>query len=103
MEKKNNPKYFNDFIKMSGHRVAYIKFINNLNTKLSTPLSADEKIIRFDFRRDLQYGELQELYRIFAEMLAVKGIINSKYNRNSLYRWICSPEHSNLRIKSHTM
>lgn len=97
MKKKSEPCYLNDFFDMHGHRVAYKRFINGLNTKLSTPVSAEEKIVRLDFRTDFGYGELTELYFVIAEALAVDRFLRRGYTRNMLFRWLCSAEHSNLR------
>ena len=103
MKNINNPQFLKDYFELKGHRVAYKKFVIGLNTKLSTPITVDDQIQRLDFRPDLQYGELQELYRVFAELLAVEGILRRGYSKNSVYRWVCNPEHSNLNKKPQSM
>ena len=97
--------YFNDFIQLRGHRVAYNKFINSLNQKLATPVSAEQKIGYLDFCSDFVYGEKQELYRIFAELLSVEGILKKGRgnSRKTLFRWVCSASHSNIRIFPQTL
>ena len=97
--------YFNDFIQLRCHRVAYNKFINNLNQKLATPVSTEQKIGYLDFCSDFVYGEKQELYRIFAELLSVEGILKKgrSKSRKALYRWVCSAEHSNIGIIPQTL
>lgn len=101
----NKSFYFNDFIQLRGHRVAYNKFINSLNTKLATPVTAEQKIDYLDFCSDFVYGEKQELYRIFAELISAEGILRKGRgkSRRALYRWVCSPDHSNLSIFPQTM
>ena len=64
----NNNNYLNDLIQLRGHRVAYNKFINSLNQKLTKPITTEQKIAYLDFCSDFVYGEKQELYRIFAEL-----------------------------------
>ena len=96
-----NNNYLNDFIQLRGHRVAYNKFINSLNQKLATPVTTEQKIGYLDFCSDFVYGEKQELYRIFAELLSVDGIL--KKSRRSFYRWVCSRDHSNIRIITQTL
>ena len=96
-----NNNYLNDFIQLRGHSVAYNKFINSLNQKLATPVTTEQKIAYLDFCSDFVYGEKQELYRIFAELLSVDGIL--KKSRRSFYRWVCSRDHSNIRIITQTL
>ena len=85
--------------------MAYNKFIKSLNQMLATPVSMDEKISYLDFRSDFVYGEKQELYRVFAELIAVEGILKKSqdYSRRALYRWVCSPGHSNIGIFPQTL
>jgi hypothetical protein len=100
-----NKVFFNDFIQLRGHRVAYNKFINSINQKLATPVTTEQKIGYLDFCSDFVYGEKQELYRIFAELLSAEGILKKgrDNNRRALYRWVCSPRHSNIGIFPQTM
>ena len=97
----NNNNYLNDLIQLRGHRVAYNKFINSLNMKLATPVTTEQKIAYLDFCSDFVYGEKQELYRIFAELLSVEGIL--KKSRRTFYRWLYSDEHSNIGIIPQTL
>ncbi len=73
-----NNNYLNDFIQLRGHRVAYNKFINSLNKKLATPVTTEQKIGYLDFCSDFVYGEKQELYRIFAEVIICRGYTEEK-------------------------
>lgn len=85
--------------------MAYNKFINSINQKLATPVTTEQKIGYLDFCSDFVYGEKQELYRIFAELLSVEGILKKgrDNSRRALFRWVCSPEHSNIGIFPQTM
>ena len=51
------------------------------------------------------YGEKQELYRIFAELLSVEGILKKGRgkSRRALYRWVCNSDHSNIGIFPQTL
>ena len=102
---KSKHYYFNDFIQLRGHRVAYNKFINSINQKLATPVSSEQNIGYFDFCSDFLYGEKQELYRIFAELLSVEGILKKGRgnSRKALFRWVCSASHSNIGIFPQTL
>ena len=81
--------------------MAYNKFINSLNQKLTKPITTEQKIAYLDFCSDFVYGEKQELYRIFAELLSVEGIL--KKSRRTFYRWVCSRDHSNIGIIPQTL
>ena len=100
----NNHYYFNDFIQLSGHRVAYNKFINSLNQKLAIPVTAEQSIDYLHFSR-LTHGDKQEIYRVFAELLSVDGILKPGRGngKSALFRWVCSRAHSNLEIFPQTM
>ena len=85
--------------------MAYNNFINSLNQMLATPVSTEQKVGYLDFRSDFVYGEKQELYRIFAELLSAEGILKKGRgkSRRALYRWVCNADHSNIGIFPQTL
>jgi len=95
-----------DFIRRDYYE-AYDKMIRRLISEdllLLTPQQSPRLIERLDFRPDLPRGSRKIIYSEIARLLqSGSSVLRPRYTKNDLYRWLASPQHSNLGEKFQTI
>ncbi len=95
-----------DFIRRDYYE-AYDKMIRRLISEdllLLTPQQSPRLIERLDFRPDLPRGSKKIIYSEIARLLqSGSSVLRPRYTKNDLYRWLASPQHSNLGSSERTI
>lgn len=71
---------------------------------LLTPQQNPRLIERLDFRPDLPRGAKKIIYSEIARLLqSGSSVLRPRYAKNDFFRWLASPQHSNLGEKFQTI
>ena len=83
---------------------AMIRRLVSEDLLLLTPQQNPRLIERLDFRPDLPRGTKKIIYSEIARLLqSGSSVLSPRYTKNDLFRWLTSPQHSNLSEKFQTI